>query len=252
MAHTLSLTTSHARLRSYCVQVEASLEAVPTLAPLAERWRGLKGAVVEHRALAEGGADTLTRARAVHRVRDAAWDGGYSEGSGIAYLLSGKRANNEPYATVFRVPSRRATSLGHAKATEVGARALAEAKRVGDAMLTTWAERFEPMNHALVESGRAMDQAEVALDDPRYGKRALIRQINQAIALTEAEILIRFPGKGSLADAILVPVWARRGKGSTGKRAVGGPNVDDDTDPIEDGEDVDAGPAGEDDLDAPV
>lgn len=234
MAHTLSPTTSHARLRSYCVQVEASLSAIPVLAPLGERWRALQGEVVAHRALAESGGDALTRARAVNRVRDATWDAAYTEGAGIAYLLAGKRARDEPYSTVFRVPSKRATSLGHVKASGVGVRALAEARRASFRDLYTWADRFEPINKALTESGGAMDAAEVALDDPRYGKRALVRLINQTIAATEAQILLQFPGKGTFADAILVPAWARRG--SKGRTVV----IGDDTDPIE-SEDLDEG-----------
>ena len=60
------------------------------------------------------------------------------------------------------MPAKRATSLGHAKATEVGDRALAEAKRVGHALLDEWAGRFAGVNTALTESGRAMEAAELA------------------------------------------------------------------------------------------
>lgn len=211
MAPTLILMTSHARLRSYCVQVEAGLEAVPELASQAAQWRALKQEVVEHRSLAEAGNDGLTRARAVNRIKDSNWDAAYTEGAGIAYLLSGKQAKNEPYATVFRVPARRATGLGHAKATEVGLRALAEAERVNNPLLDEWATRFAPLNAALAESGKTMEAAEDSLDDPRFGKRALVRRINQAIAQTEAFILMQFPGKSALADALLVPSWQRRG-----------------------------------------
>lgn len=211
MAHTLDLTTSHARLRSYCVQVEAGLSAVSELAARADDWRASKQAVVEHRALAESGGDALVMARAVNRVRDASWDAHYTEGSGLAFLLSGKKADNEPYASVFRVPARRATSLGHLKATDIGKRALAEAKRVGDPQLDAWAERFAAVNAALAESGRAMEAAEDALDDPRYGKRAIVRKMNALIATTEAFILTQFPGRSALAEAILVPAWERRG-----------------------------------------
>ena len=127
MAHTLNPTTSHNRLRSYCVQVEASLSAIPELASRANDWRGIHQEVVAHRLLAEAGNDVLTMTRAVNRVRDAAWDAGYTEGAGLAYFLSGKRTSAELYAFGFRVPAKRATSLGHAKATEVGDRSLAEA-----------------------------------------------------------------------------------------------------------------------------
>lgn len=211
MAPKLNVMTSHARLRSYCVQVEAGLSAIAELASRVDEWVALKQAVVDHRLLAETGNDALTRSRAVNRVKDTRWDAGYTEGAGIAYLLSGKKASNEPYATVFRVPSRRATSLGHAKATEVGERAIAEARRVKNPMLDEWAARFETINAELAASGKAMEAAEDSLDDPRFGKRALVRRINQAIATTEAFILMQFPGQGALADALLVPSWVRRG-----------------------------------------
>lgn len=231
MAHTLSLTTSHARLRGYCLQVEASLSAVPELASKAADWRVAKQEVIEHRALTESGSDVLVMAQAVNRVRDAGWDISYTEGSGLAYLLAGKKAQNEPYATVFRVPARRATSLGYLKATEVGERALAEAKRFGDPQLDAWAERFSKANAALSESGRAMEAAEDALDDPRFGKRALLRKLNALIAATEAFILTQFPGRSALAEAILIPAWERKG----GKAA-------DDAEPVvRDDRDGDAG-----------
>jgi len=198
-------------LRLLCVQVEAGLEAVDELKAKAADWRALAGEVVAHRAQAEAGNDTLTKARAVNRVRDAAWDASYTEGAGLAYLLAGKKAAAEPYATVFRVPARRATGLGHVKATEVGERAVAEAKRAGLPELDAWATRFAPLNAALVASGRAMEAAEDALDDPRFGKRALVRKVNTLLATTEAFILTQFPGRGALAEAILMPSWERRG-----------------------------------------
>lgn len=212
MAQTLSPMTSHARLRAYCVQVESSLEAVPELAARAADWKAMRHEVTAHRALAEDGNDGLAKARAVNRVRDAAWDASYREGSSLAYFEAGKRSDAEPYATLFRVPARKAISLGHAKATEVGRRVLAEARRyVGSPALQDWAERFAAANAALVASGKAMDEAADALDDPRFGKRALVRKLNTLVATTEAFVLTTFPGRSALADAILVPAWARGG-----------------------------------------
>jgi len=210
MAHTLSPSTSHARLRSYCVQVEAGLEAVPELAGQAEAWRSVREEVVAHRAVAEAGNDGLVKARAVHRVHDTTWDARYTEGSGLAYLLANKDAKKEPYATVFRVTARRATALGHTKSTAVGARALAEAQRAGRPELDLWAGRFADANAALEASGRAMEAAEEALDDPRFGKRALVRRLNALVATTEAQILTTFPGATTLSEAILVPSWERK------------------------------------------
>ena len=46
---------------------------------------------------------------------------------------------------------------------------------------------------------------------PRFGKRALVRKLNTLVATTEAFVLTTFPGRSALADAILVPAWARGG-----------------------------------------
>lgn len=154
----------------------------------------------------EAAADVLVRALTINRVTDAS----YTECSGIAYLLAGKKPKNEPYASVMRVPAKRATKLGHVKATELGDRVLAEVTRSEQPTLTAWATTFAPANAALKASSTAMEAAEDALDDPRFQKRALICQLNTLIATTEAAILTAHPGSGSLADAILVPSWARR------------------------------------------
>ena len=213
MAYTFDTSTSHGRMRSYCVQVEAGLEAMTPLAAKASDWQAMKQAVVEHRSLWEGGADAVTKAQTRNRVSDANWDASYTEGSGIAFLLSGKKSKSDPYATIMRVPASRATSLGYVKATEIGDRVLAAVERFALPPLSEWASGFASANDALKASGQGMDAAEDALDDPRFGKRALVRRLNDLIAVTEAFILTQFPGRSALADAILVPPWAsKRGK----------------------------------------
>ena len=42
--------------------------------------------------------------------------------------------------------------------------------------------------------------AEDALDDPRFGKRGLVRKLNELVAITEAFILTAYPGRAALAD----------------------------------------------------
>ena len=228
MAHSFEVTTSHGRLRTYCVQVEAGLEALTVLAPKAADWRTLGAEVVAHRTLAEQGADAVTRAQAKNRVNDNDWDASFTQGSGLAFLLSGKKKKQDPYATLMKVPARRATSLGYAKATAVGDAVLAGVQRFALPQLTEWALTFKAANDALKLSGEAMTAAEDALAEPRFSKRALVRKLNTLIGVTEAFILTNYPGRSALADAILVPAWERR----KGKSTEDEPAVDPDSEDV--------------------
>jgi len=238
MTYKFDATTSHQRLRAHSVQVKAGLTAVPELAAKAADWDAQRLRVVEHRAAWESGQDTLTVAQTINRVRDTNWDASYTQGSGIAYLLAKKKKDADPYATVFRVPARRATGFGHLKATEIGDKAITAAGRFQEPTLQGWAQSFSTANEALRSSGKAMEAAEDALDDPRFSRKSLVRAHNDLIAVTEAFILTTFPGRGDLADAILIPSWER----SRSKRK---PGDDEDLD-VRDVE-----PADSDDADTP-
>jgi hypothetical protein len=194
------------------VQVKAGLTAVPELAIKAAEWDAQRHRITEHRAAWEDGQDALTIAQTTNRVRDTNWDASYTEGSGIAFLLARKKKDADPYATVFRVPARRATGFGHMKATEIGDNAIASAARFQLPPLDDWIQSFTAANEALKVSGGAMEAAEDALDEPRFSKKSIVRAHNNLIATTEAFILTTFPGRGDLADAILIPSWERRGK----------------------------------------
>lgn len=226
MTYKFDATTSHQRLRAHSVQVKAGLTAVPELSAKAADWDAQRQRVVEHRTAWEGGQDALTVAQTINRVRDTNWDASYTQGSGIAYLLAKKKKDADPYATVFRIPARRATGFGHVKATEVGDKAIVAAARFQEPTLQGWAQSFATANDALKTSGKAMEAADDALDDPRFSRKSLVRAHNDLIAVTEAFILTTFPGRGDLADAILIPSWER----NRSKKASGDAGDDEDLD----------------------
>lgn len=234
MTDKFEVNTSHHRLRAHSVQVRAGLTAIPELAAKAADWDAQRQRIIGHRAAWEDGQDAVTVAQTINRVRDTNWDASYTEGSGIAFLLAKKKKHADPYATEFRVAARRATGFGHVKATEIGDKAITSATRFQLPALDGWVQAFTPTNEALKASGKAMEAAEDALDDPRFSKKALVRAHNELIAVTEAFILSTFPGRGDLADAILIPSWERRGK----------KGADDD-------DDVVVGPTDDSDGDAP-
>ena len=232
MTYKFEVSTSHQRLRQHGVQVRAGLSAVPELVSMVERWVAQTARITEHRAAWEAGQDELTITQTINRVSDTNWDASYTEGSGLAYLLAKKKKDEDPYRTVFRVPARRATRLGHVKAFEVGDRAIAEARRFQLPALSGWADTFTAANERLKASGRAMEAAEDALDEPRFSKTQLVRAHNELIAATEAFILMAFPGRGDLADAILIPTRERRRE------------KDDEAEPVGPGADVDVDDGG--------
>lgn len=212
MTYKFDATTSHQRLRAHAVQVKAGLTALTELAAKVPEWEAQRARVIEHRTAWEDGQDTLTVAQTVNRVTDTNWDASFTKGSGIAYLLANKKKDADPYATIFRVPAKRATSFGYVKATEVGDKAIAAVARFQDPTLAAWAQSFTQINNALKNTGKAMEAADDALEDPRFSRKALVRAHNELIAKTEAFILNAFPGRGDLADAILIPSWERKAK----------------------------------------
>lgn len=216
MTYKFDVATSHQRLRAHAVQVKGGLMSVPELASKVAEWDAQRVRIGEHRTDWENGQDALVIAQTVNRVRDTNWDASYTDGSGIAFLLAKKKKDADPYATVFRVPAKRATGFGHIKATEVGDKAIVAANRFQDPVLIGWAQSFQGANEALKASGKAMEAADDALDSPRFSRKGIVRAHNDLIAVTEAFILSTFPGRGDLADAILIPSWARNRKKSDG------------------------------------
>jgi len=103
-----------------------------------------------------------------------------------------------------------AKDLGMAKATEVGLRIVRDGRRLELPALLEPLAALEAATSALQAAAAAYGAAEDALFGPRQAKIKLVRELNALIAITEAKILLAFPGRDDLTRAILRPWYERR------------------------------------------
>ncbi len=135
MAYEFIVTTSYGRLRQYTAQLEGGHRARANgLAAQVPAWSVMKDRIVAERTEREFADDNVLHATARARVEDA--DTTLGDVSSKSYEFADKRADQEPYVTLFgTIPAKRARGFGPAKATEVGARILKDAPRFGHAEL---------------------------------------------------------------------------------------------------------------------
>lgn len=215
MSYKFKTSTSFGRGRRYLSQCIGGVEARPQTAHLAPPLKALRDEFVAQRAAREAVDDVVLVATARLRVEDVEWDKALGQVSSRSYLLSGKDADTDPYATLFgKVDAKRARGFGAAKAVIVGESVVRDGRRL-DADLGTELSQLETATTRLNEAKRLYDEADDALFVPRQSKKKLIGKLNDLIAVTEAGILTAFPGRDDIVSAILTPWFARRsGKSS--------------------------------------
>ncbi|HRE90154.1 MAG TPA: hypothetical protein PK095_13555, partial [Myxococcota bacterium] len=199
--------------------------------------RELRARIEAERSAREAADDALLAASARLRVDDSDWDQALQLVSARAYELAGKKADAEPYATLFgRVDAKRARSFGAAKAQVVGLAVVKDGRRLDEAeALSETLDQLEAATAKLSASKATYDEADDALFLPRQAKKKLIGKLNEAIAVAEAGILTAFPGRGDLVNAILTPWFERR------TRPKAGSEPDDDAPDTPELEDTDVG-----------
>lgn len=228
MSYKFDANNSYGRLRQYTSQVIGGLEARPQTATLSTPFRELRKAISDARAAREEVDDAVLAASARLRVNDADWDQAILAVSARAFELARKRADADPYATLFgRIDAKRARSLGAAKAQIVGQSVVRDGRRLDQAgELQAVLDALDAATVKLSETKAAYDEADDALFAPRRSKKKLVSRLNDAIAVAEAGILTAFPGRGDLVSAILLPWFERRGP-KTRNEAGDGPDQPD-------------------------
>lgn len=217
MAYVFGQGTSYGRLRRYTSQVIGGLEARQELATLAPEWRAMQARIVEGRAERERADDQVLFVDAKARVEDADFDRATTGLSGKSWSLSGKNKANEPHATLFgKLTAADIKRLGVVKASTEGRRLVKQSKALGNPDLEPELGAFETATEALIAVTAAIEAADDGLFAPRQAKNKLVRELNRLVAVTEANILMAFPGRRDLVSAILAPWFERRTKRTAG------------------------------------
>lgn len=208
----------------------------------------------EHLAIAQWWRDMLKRARTARDARDdariateaarssvqlcdARWDKTVHDLAGVALTESDRNPKKRPYSQLFgTVNATRAKKLGIAKATSFGALLVSTLKALGNSKLLPFAGELERRNEAL--DGAAKVRLERTLEERTHAihRLSLIDDIERLIAITQIELLKRYPGDDALVAAYLSPHKPR----TTKKPVLTEDELDDDVEFDEDF-DIDAG-----------
>jgi hypothetical protein len=206
MSYRLPATASLESLIRYASGVNAGLLAMDALKPLADPWSGWRQSLRQARDLRDDELFALDTARARLRVLDSEWDRLVVLISGEAYLLSGKKADAEPYRSLFgAVTAQEATRLGAAKATAFGDRLVLHLAQAGHARLAELAQEFQPVNVRLKAAEAEVTAAEDKASLQGSQRRKLVREVEAQIGVSEVGILQLFPGRRDLVRAVLAP-----------------------------------------------
>jgi len=215
MSYRFELNTSYQRLRRYGAQVSGGLRARKVFDPHATSWAQMKQRIKREREQREEADDAVLEASTVTRVEDADNDAALTAVSGRSWELSNKEASADPHATLFKIPAKRIKSFGAARAVEESSRIVRDGRRFAELDFEKTLDGLETTSARLATAFQAFEAADDALFDPRRAKKALIRDINALIAVTEAAILTAFPGRDDIVSAILQPWFERKAKRKT-------------------------------------
>ncbi|NUN15961.1 MAG: hypothetical protein HUU55_20230 [Myxococcales bacterium] len=202
----------------YCTNTIALLKAVarkrPALMAEIVFWETIRAKVTELQAEQRKLEIELVEKRAIVTVVDLDWDVCVTELSGTAYLASGKKANEDPYATLFgNIKATDARHLGPAKASTFGAYTVAKGRALGNAEITLLLDQLEELNQELDAADADRDKADIALSAFRQGIKGLTREVQTQVANTEIAILKAAPGRRDLVRAVLSPASHEKNAG---------------------------------------
>lgn len=229
MSLALSNTSSLERLRLYVVGVIAGLLAlqrlraleVPGMEPLEGpwietflgKWRGEKAQIAGAITARDADRDRDEETSATVRVFDVQWDATVRRLSGLAFLVSGKKEEAEPYALLFGgVKARDLTSLGPAKAGVAGLELVAKVNAWGGAELTPLAAALDKQTKALVAADEEDAVAEAQAATHEVERVKTLRRLERLRDETEAQLLVKFPGRKDLVKSVLAFEADRRAK----------------------------------------
>ncbi|NUN16693.1 MAG: hypothetical protein HUU55_23960, partial [Myxococcales bacterium] len=139
---------------------------------------------------------TLIERRALVAVVDLDWDDVVNRLSGTAFLVSGKQADQDPYAALFgTVKSKDARQMGPAKAATFGKYTVARGEGLAHPELEALLDELKTLSDELIEADTSRDEADIELAMFRQTNKELARAIEQEVAETEIAILTAAKGR---------------------------------------------------------
>lgn len=206
MAYQLPETASLESLTEYAGGVAAGLQALALDPAVSGQWLEHRKTLKTARDLRDDARFELRCASAVVQVRDAQWDKAVGDLSGHAFLAAGKKADAEPYATLFgATKAAEAQKLGPEGAAHFGHGLVAKGQALG---VDGLAKQLHDVAHAtadLEEAGQLRVAAEQAAGLHEIERKKLHAATEALIATTEATILAKLPGRNDLVRAVLAP-----------------------------------------------
>ncbi len=199
--------------REYVVGVVAGLKAIDRAAPLVGPWEAAKRERRDAMGRRDDARDKAVETSARVALYDTEWDEAVRQLSSGAYEVAGKDAGAPPYAELFgSVKAVELTRLGPARATTAGANLVKLARATGNAKLVPLAAALETKTQALETAWKADVTAEGEALVQEVERTRLLRQLQQLVAETEADVLKLFPGRKDLVRALLG--WDTGGRGA--------------------------------------
>jgi len=221
MSYRFESGTSYTRLRRYAAQAIGGLKARKVFEPIVTTWFALKQRIAKEREVREQADDAVLEASTAARVEDADNDNALTDVSAKSWELSDKDASKDPHATLFgKLPAKRVKGFGPGRALEESDRIVKDGRRFSEHDFGTTLDTLEGTSRGLDLAYKAFEATEDGLFEPRKTKKALIRAVNDLIAITEAAILTQFPGRDDIVSAILKP-WFERKQSGTSKGTAG-------------------------------
>jgi hypothetical protein len=204
MAYTIPKTSSLDFLMVYVSGAAAAAEALG-LTALAGALDALYRALRQARDARDDDRRLFARTSAHVRVADAAWDRIVGDLSSNAFLLAGKKADQEPYAVLFGgVAAKDAQQMGPDKAGPWGDKLLEKVKALGNAVLDALAALLLPAQQTLLAKDKERDAAEVKLAGHSVERVKWVQKVQHAVDAAEVEILTAHPGRKDLVRAVLL------------------------------------------------
>ncbi|NUN12037.1 MAG: hypothetical protein HUU55_00220 [Myxococcales bacterium] len=210
MGYTLPANLGVDALDEYCGNVTANLikasKRIPDILPLIPPWEQMEIEFTTYLDERRQLRRTLNQERAGVKITDVYWDEDVGVVSSESYHVSGKKADQDPYRSLFgTTKAADARKLGPDEATKFGDSLIERAKVLNHPGLVVSIAAFEATNNELRDAGKARSAAASAVELHILKGRQMIPKVQELIDKTEAALLTIRPGDDKLIRAILSP-----------------------------------------------
>lgn len=197
-------------LKTFCTKTISALKAHGTKITIPQTildpWIEFRTKVRAHLSEREQLEEQATETRAVLEVTDTYWDANLGKCSSESYHVSGKKADNEPYRSLFgTIKAVEAKVMGPTQATLFGEQLIARANVINHEELKAPFNQFALINGELKTAGLNRDAKTLALELHTLKVKPLLNEAQDLLNKTEAQLLSLYPGNDALIRSTLNP-----------------------------------------------